>query len=159
MTNHIKTAVWIEALQVEAVRRSIYPEPFKARVAGRMKRRLGEVFGLRNFGVNLVHLEPGSQSALRHSHTVQDEFVYVMEGQPTLFTDDGEEALHAGCCAGFNAGGRSHHLVNRTTSNVVYLEIGDRLPGDGATYPVDDLVAHAEPGGLWLFSRKDGSPY
>lgn len=138
---------------------SNYPEPFATMVSGRVKRQLGDVFGLKNFGVNLTRLKPGSMSALRHAHTVQDEFVYILEGRPTLITDEGATELEPGMCAGFKAGtGNGHHLVNRGQEDVVYLEIGDRLPGDGASYPDDDLAAHFE-NGAWHFRHKDGSPY
>lgn len=134
-----------------------YPPPFAARVAGREKRALGDVFGLRNFGVNLTRLEPGAMSALRHAHARQDEFVYVLDGEPTLVTDAGETRLAPGLCAGFPAGsGDAHHLVNRTDRDVWYLEIGDRTPGDAVTYPDDDLAA-ALIDGRWRFTRKDGS--
>jgi uncharacterized cupin superfamily protein len=136
-----------------------YPEKFLARVAGREKRPLGDLFGLTNFGVNLTRLKPGAQSALRHAHTKQDEFIYVLEGRPTLVTDVGDTALEPGMCAGFKAGsGDGHHLVNRSNEDVLYLEIGDRTPGDGAAYPDDDLQAvHAAEG--WRFLHKDGTPY
>ena len=52
---------------------SLYPEPFASRMAGREKRRLGDHFGLTNFGVNLTRLVPGAVSALRHAHSRQDE--------------------------------------------------------------------------------------
>ena len=140
-------------------RPSIYPAPFAARVAGRTKRALGDAFGLSNFGVNLTELAPGAMSSLRHAHAVQDEFVYVLEGRPTLCTDRGRFVLEPGMCAGFRAGsGDAHHLVNETDARVLYLELGDRLPGDRATYPDDDLVAVAMASG-WRFTRKDGSPY
>lgn len=138
---------------------SNYPEPFAARVAGRVKRPLGDLFGLVNFGVNLTRLRPGAVSALRHAHIMQDEFVYIFEGRPTLVTDAGRTPLEPGMCAGFKAGtGDAHHLVNETGEDVVYLEIGDRAPGDGAVYPDDDLVAQAIDG-KWRFVRKDGTPY
>ena len=159
MTDRAAVPVWAQSTEVSGVRRSGYPAPFAARVAGRERRRLGDVFGLQNFGVNLTRLEPGSESALRHVHAVQDEFVYVLEGLPTLVTDEGEVTLRPGSCAGFRAGGRSHHLVNRTASDVVYLEIGDRLPGDSVTYPVDDLAAALGPDGGWVFTQADGRPY
>jgi uncharacterized cupin superfamily protein len=137
-----------------------YPEPFASRVAGREKRPLGDVFGLSNFGVNLTRLSPGAVSALRHAHTRQDEFVYILEGHPTLVTDAGDTPLAPGMCAGFKAGtGNGHHLVNRTASDVVYLEVGDRTPADGASYPDDDLKAVQAPEGGWIFTRKDGSPF
>jgi uncharacterized cupin superfamily protein len=138
---------------------SNYPEPFFSRMAKRQKRPLGDLFGLTNFGVNLTRLAPGGSSALRHAHTKQDEFVYILEGGPTLVTDAGRTALTPGMCAGFKAGtGDGHHLVNETDEDVVYLEIGDRTSGDSANYPDDDLVA-ALVDGRWRFTRKDGTLY
>jgi len=138
---------------------SNYPEPFLARVAGRIKRPLGDLFGLKNFGVNLTRLKPGSMSALRHSHEKQDEFVYILEGRPTLVTDAGRTTLRPGMCAGFQAGtGDGHHLVNETAEDVVYLEIGDRTPGESANYPDDDLALQTIDGKM-QFTHKDGTPY
>jgi uncharacterized cupin superfamily protein len=140
-------------------RQTVYPEPFASRVSGREKTALGDLFGLTNFGVNLTRLAPGAQSALRHAHEKQDEFVYILEGTPTLITNEGPRQLAPGNCAGFKAGtGNAHHLVNRTTAMVVYLEIGDRTPGENATYPDDDIQA-ALVDGKWLITHKDGSPY
>jgi uncharacterized cupin superfamily protein len=140
-------------------RPSSYPEPFFSRMAKREKRALGDVFGLKNFGVNLTTLAPGGESALLHRHSKQDEFVYVLEGEPTLVTDHGEVALRPGMCAGFPAQGLAHHLVNRTDRTVVYLEIGDRTPGDEGSYPADDLRATQGPDGNWIYSHRDGRPY
>jgi uncharacterized cupin superfamily protein len=138
---------------------SLYPPVFAARVAGRVKRPLGDLFGLRNFGVNLTRLPPGVESALFHSHTRQDELVYILEGRPTLVTDAGETELAPGMCAGFPAGGTAHQLVNRTNEDVVYLEVGDRTPGDEGTYPRDDLKAVFVEAGVWRMVHKDGTPY
>jgi len=136
-----------------------YPEPFASRMAGREKRALGDLFGLANFGVNLTRLAPGGSSALRHVHSKQDEFVYILQGNPILVTNAGETALAPGLCAGFKAGnGDAHQLVNRGSEDVVFLEIGDRGAGDSATYPDDDIQAVAVAGG-WQFSHKDGTPY
>lgn len=140
-------------------RRTLYPEPFAGRMAGRIKRRLGDVFGLSNFGVNLTTLAPGGSSALRHAHSRQDEFIYVVAGHPTLHTDAGMEQLGPGMCAGFKAGtGNAHRLLNETDVDVTYLEIGDRSAGDEVDYPEDDLQA-LEADGAWRFLHKDGSPY
>jgi uncharacterized cupin superfamily protein len=139
--------------------RSIYPEPFASRMIGREKKPLGDLFSLSNFGVNLTRLAPGALSALRHAHSVQDEFVYVLQGNPVLVTDVGETQLHPGMCAGFKAGtGDGHQLVNRSNEDVVYLEVGDRSAGDSATYPDDDLQAVLVSGN-WQFKHKDGTPY
>ena len=139
---------------------SNYPEPFFSRMGKRVKRPLGDLFGLGNFGVNLTTLLPGGESALRHAHSRQDEFVYVLEGTPTLITDAGETLLHPGMCAGFKAGSDdAHHLVNRTDRDVVYLEVGDRTAGDTGSYPDDDIQAALDSGGKWVFTHKDGQPY
>jgi uncharacterized cupin superfamily protein len=138
---------------------SNYPEPFASRMAGRDKRPLGDLFGLKNFGVNLTRLAPGGSSALRHAHTKQDEFVYILEGRPTLLTDAGRTALKPGMCAGFTAGtGDAHCLVNETEEEVVYLEIGDRTDGDAVDYPDDD-IAVVTIDGQRRAAHKDGRPY
>jgi uncharacterized cupin superfamily protein len=138
---------------------STYPEPFFSRMTGREKRPLGDLFGLRNFGVNLTRLAPGGESALLHRHSLQDEFIYVLEGEPTLVTDLEEVQLSPGMCAGFPAQGIAHQLVNRTDRDAVYLEIGDRTPGDEGTYPRDDLKASLGPDGTWIYTHKDGRAY
>jgi uncharacterized cupin superfamily protein len=150
-------------------RQNVYPEPFAQVVAGRLKRPLGDVFGLRNFGVNWTRLEPGAATALRHHHSKQDEFVFVLEGNPTLITDAGEFLLKPGACAGFRAGdGNAHQIVNRSGREVVLLEVGDRSASDLAEYPYDDLAllpvtadtpARDISGPLLRFFRKDGTPY
>jgi uncharacterized cupin superfamily protein len=141
------------------IKASNYPEPFASRLAGRRKQPLGDLFGLTNFGVNLTRLAPQAVSSLRHAHTRQDEFVYVLQGRPTLHTDEGFTQLEPGMCAGFKAGtGNAHRLINETADEVVYLEIGDRTPGDEGSYPDDDLRA-ALVRGKWRFVHKDGTPY
>ncbi len=138
---------------------SNYPEPFASRMTGRKKHPLGDLFGLTNFGVNLTTLAPNAASALRHAHTKQDEFVYILQGHPTLHTDEGRTRLSPGMCAGFKAGtGNGHRLVNETEEEVVYLEVGDRTPGDEGSYPDDDLHA-VRVEGSWKFVHKDGTPY
>ena len=152
--------VAVAAVEVPARSRpSVYPEPFASLMAGREKRQLGELFGLTNFGVNLTRLAPNAVSALRHAHTRQDEFVYILQGRPTLHTDEGRTQLSPGMCAGFRAGtGNGHRLINDTGEEVVYLEVGDRTPGDEGSYPDDDLQA-ALVEGKWKFVHKNGAPY
>lgn len=155
------TPIALYAAQVEPrAKKSIYPEPFASLMANREKRILGDLFGLTNFGVNLTTIRPGGMSALRHAHATQDEFIYVIAGNPTLITDEGETELAPGMCAGFAYGtGNAHQLVNRTGIDAVYLEMGDRSAGDSVTYPDDDLVAIFEGPGKWRFTHKNGEPY
>jgi len=128
-------------------------------LAGREKRPLGDLFGLTNFGVNLTTLAPGAASALRHAHSLQDEFIFIVSGTPTLVTDEGRSVLLPGMCAGFKAGsGNAHQLLNESSESVVVLEVGDRTDGDTATYPEADLLGRQQ-GGQWLFLRKNGTSF
>jgi uncharacterized cupin superfamily protein len=131
----------IDPATLPEVKGSGYPEPFRSRMGDRTKVRLGDPCGLTQFGVNLVTLAPGAQSALRHWHSLEDELVYVLEGEVVLRTNDGEQVLGPGTYAGFAAGKRDgHQLVNRSAAPARYLEIGSRVNGDTAFYPDDDLV-------------------
>jgi len=151
----------IAALSVAvATRKSLYPPSLATLVQGRVRRRLGDHFGLANFGVNLTELAPGAISALIHHHNKQDEFIYILSGTPTLVLDAAEYLLRPGDCCGFKAGtGVGHQLANRSPEPVVYLEVGDRLPGDSPVYPRDDLALAQGPDGSWIVMHKDGTPY
>jgi uncharacterized cupin superfamily protein len=157
MDSRIAALVAVEA--APRTQPSNYPEPFASLMAGRVKRPLGDLFGLKSFGVNMTLLPPGAVSALHHQHSRQDEFIYVIEGEPTLFTDAGETQLRAGMVAGFAANGTAHHLENRTERECVILEVGDRSQGDHVNYPTDDIQAVLDERGKWLFTHKDGTAY
>lgn len=129
-------------------------------MVGRTKRKLGDVFGLSNFGINLTYLDPGAISALYHYHALQDEFVFVIEGTPTLIFGDQEYELSPGDCMGFKAGtGIGHQLVNRSNRPVAYIEVGDRTSGELSEFPNDDIVAKLSTEGSWVFLHKSGEPY
>jgi uncharacterized cupin superfamily protein len=151
----------ISAQSISAVMgQTIYPEPYAALVKGRLKRKLGDVFGLTNFGVNLTDLAPGAVSALLHSHSRQDEFIFVLSGCLTLIVDTAEFTVQSGDCYGFKAGtGIAHQLVNRSDSTVTFLEIGDRSMGDEVAYPHADLKATQSASGKWEITHRDGQPY
>ncbi len=149
----------LDPLAVEELRRSVYPEPFRSRMGDRTKRRLGDATGLTQFGVNLVTLQPGAQSALRHWHTHEDEFVYLLEGELVLVTDAGEQVLVAGMCAGYPAGRtEAHHFVNRSAAVARFLEVGSRVDDDVAHYPDDDLMWSVDDAGFPA-AHKDGRRY
>ncbi|HHJ15734.1 MAG TPA: cupin domain-containing protein [Gammaproteobacteria bacterium] len=141
-------------------KKTVYPQPFAALLEGRVKRKLGDYFGLSNFGVNLTELSPGAISALLHHHSRQDEFIYILQGEPTLVLGQDEYILRPGDCYGFRAGTRvASQLVNRSSAVVRYIEIGDRSTGDEVEYPNDDLRAVQLPDGQWRLTHKDGRPY
>jgi uncharacterized cupin superfamily protein len=136
-----------------------YPAPFRDAVAGRSRKRLGNVVGLDQFGVNLTRLKPGAQSAQRHWHATEDELVYILEGELVLCEDQGETVLRPGDAAGFKAGvANGHCLVNRSTQDAVYLEIGSRAPRENVEYPDIDLLFRKDDGGM-RYTHKSGEPY
>ena len=149
----------IEARSVPPRRGSGYPHPFSVPCAGREKHALGDAFALHQYGVNLVTLPPGTWSSQRHWHSEEDEFIYILDGRPTLVTDGGRTPLAPGMCAGFPAGAANgHHLVNETDAPVIYLEVGSRRMGDDVDYPdIDMQVRHRGTGGT--YTHRDGTPY
>ncbi len=136
-----------------------HPAPFAETISDREKRALGDALGLANFGVNLVRLPPGTPSTLRHWHSRQDEFVYVLEGELVLVTDGGEQLLTPGMAAGFPAGvADGHVLINRSERDALYLEVGDRSAGDEVDYPDIDLLVRWIDGAE-KYVHNDGTPY
>ncbi len=137
----------------------VYPAELAGGFEGRVKRAMTEKLGLSQFGVNITTLEPGARSALRHSHAREDEFVYILSGELTLITDEGEHQLRASMAAGFPCGeGNGHHLVNNGTAPATYLEIGTRSSDDDVDYPDHDLKG-VKRGGRYSFFRRNGDPY
>ena len=140
-----------------------YPEPYRSRVLPREKRALGDACGLSRIGINLTTLPPGKESSMRHWHTHEEEFIYVLSGEVVLVTDIGEQLLKAGTCAGFPASvdginGDGHQLINRGQAPAVYLEISNRDEADSAFYPDVDLRFHGSAAEV-MFTRKDGSRF
>jgi uncharacterized cupin superfamily protein len=147
----------IASLQVDTS--TGYPQPFRQTVAGRERKRLGNAVGLSQFGVNLTRLKPGAQSAQRHWHETEDEFVFVVEGELVLCEDGGEMVLRPGDAAGFKAGvANGHCLINRSARDAVYLEVGTRASRDRAQYPDIDLLVRKDESGV-RYTHKSGEPY
>jgi uncharacterized cupin superfamily protein len=139
--------------------RTFYPKQFRDVVAGREKRRLGNAAGLTQFGVNLTRLKPGGASALRHWHHSEDEFIYMVEGELVLIENNGEAILRPGDAAGFKAGvDNGHCLVNRTSRDALFLEIGTRAAKDRVDYSDVDCVFERE-GTNMVYRRRSGEPY
>ena len=137
-----------------------YPAPFRDAQRKRWNRRLGDYGRLKNYGVNFVRVEPGGQSSARHAHSKQDEFVYILDGELVLVTDAGRQTVGPGTCVAFPAGkGDGHHFLNLSDRDASFLVVGDRTPGDEASYPDIDLKLTPVPGGASTFTHKDGTPY
>jgi uncharacterized cupin superfamily protein len=134
-----------------------YPAQFNAMSVDRIRQRLGDAGGLKDFGVNLMRLPPGNWSSQRHWHSHEDEFVYVLEGELTLVEDGGETLLRAGDCTAFaKNSGNGHHLINKSNTLAVYLEVGSRNPDDVITCSDIDMMSPSRDG---RFLHKDGTPY
>ncbi|MGH8140219.1 MAG: cupin domain-containing protein [Steroidobacteraceae bacterium] len=150
----------LDPRSVEPISRTNYPEPYRSRVLPRERRRLGDAVGLTKIGINHTTLQPGKESSMRHWHTHEDEFVFMLEGEVVLRTGEGEQLLSAGMCAGFAAGSDDgHQLINRSSTPAVYLEISNRDAEDSAYYsdPDVDLMANP-PNARGRFTRRDGTP-
>ena len=149
----------VDAARIVEQNTTSYPEPFRALVKGRFRKRLANAGGLTQFGVNLCRLAPGSASSQRHWHTHEDEFVYVLDGELTLVEDDGETILRAGDAAAWKAGATNgHHLVNRSDRDALMLEIGSRAPQDTGGYSDIDMQFVSE-NGVVRYLHRDGTPY
>jgi uncharacterized cupin superfamily protein len=150
----------LDVLAVSAVSRCSYPEPYFSRVMPRSRRRLGDALGLSRIGINHTTLPPGKESSMRHWHTHEDEFVYVLEGEVVLRTGGGEQLLRAGMCAGFPAGVEDgHQLINRSDRPAVYLEVSNRDGTDSAYYSDSDVdMMWNAPQARGRLTRRDGTP-
>lgn len=150
----------LDPATLEPISQTGYPEPYRSRVMPRIKRRLGDAVGLTRIGINHTVLPPGKESSMRHWHTHEDEFIYVLEGEVVLRTSDGEQVLHAGTCAGFPAGREDgHQLINRSDRPAVYLEVSNRDAADTAHYADGDVdLVWSPPHAPGRFTRRDGSP-
>jgi uncharacterized cupin superfamily protein len=148
-----------DPLALPGRRGTVYPAEFAAVVDGRVKRPLTELLGLSQFGVNITTLEPGASSALRHWHREEDEFVFVLSGEITLETNEGERVLGPSMAAGFPRGQpNGHRLVNKSASPATYLEVGTRATEDDVEYPDVDMRGEKREG-KYRFLRKSGEPY
>lgn len=139
---------------------TIYPPPYDAEVAGRSSLRLGDAGGLTQFGVNIVILEPGAKSSIRHWHLNEDEFVMITQGECTMVQDAGPTIMRVGDCAAFPAGNTDGHcFINHTATEAQFLVVGTKAPHEVATYSDIDLRVELSPGekGRAHFTYKDGT--
>lgn len=138
---------------------SIYPSPYAEMMRGRSSMRLGDAGGLTQFGANLVMLEPGALSSLRHWHLQEDEFVIITEGECVLVQDAGDVVMKVGDCAAFPAGSANgHHFLNRSDKIAKFLVVGSKAKREVATYSDVDLTVEMGDGKA-RFSYKDGTDW
>jgi len=148
----------IDIAKIPAQQIASYPKEFAPVIAGREKQKIGDAVGLTQFGVNITRIKAGAASALRHWHEQEDEFVYMLEGELVLKENDGETLLKPGDAAGFKSGsGIAHCLINRSTRDAVYLEVGTRAKNERVHYPDVDFMMERDETSRRYF-RKTGEP-
>jgi uncharacterized cupin superfamily protein len=164
---------------------SLYPTlELQSLVHGRMKRSIGNMFGITNFGMNITTIQPNGTSSIVHYHTNQDEMIYIISGTATLtlYYDTNNDANDAnqkykeiqmsmGESMGFPAGRKVGHSIRNTsnTEPLIMIEIGDRTPADTAIYPEPNIDLYAaqpqqqeqndSKPPQYQFYHKDGRPY
>ena len=147
----------IDIASVPERRGSGYPAPFHLKAGERVRQALGDAGGLNDFGVNVLKLPPGAWSSQRHWHNAEDEFIWILSGEATLVTDEGELVLRAGDCAAFPKNRpNGHHLINKSTAMATVLEVGTRSGEDVCEYPDIDMRIDARDG---QYRRRDGTAY
>jgi len=113
----------------------------KGEKLGSRDRSLGKFGGGSHVGVQLEELPPGKQSNLVHYHMLEEEHVFVLDGEVTLILGSKEYELRAGHYVCFPAGQKvGHALINRGSQNCRYLVIGENNPSDVCVYPETDRV-------------------
>tara|TARA_B100000700_G_scaffold273007_1_gene317004 strand:- start:7354 stop:7833 length:480 start_codon:yes stop_codon:yes gene_type:complete len=149
-----------DPLNIEAFVRNPYFPTHDTALNGKKRRALDDSNELTKFGVNLTEMAPGSISALRPWYTEEDEFIYIIEGTPTLVNDAGAQQLQPGMCACFPTNsGDAHRLENLSKAVVLFLEVGNRSEREEVYYPDDDMVMSRMAGEAPTVTHTDGSPY
>jgi len=151
----------INSDDVETTFGTSYPPDLNAPCKDKRVERLSDAGGLSQFGAFFVTLPPGCWASQRHHHSAEDEFVYILSGQPTLHDDMGATVLSPGDSCAHPAGdGNGHHLINHTDEDVTFLIVGTRAPEqDHCRYPDADLDLPANGTATRVKYRKDGTPY
>lgn len=98
---------------------------------------LGRALGLTRLGIHHERLPPGRRTSFPHAEGAEEEFVYVIDGEPDLWLDGHLHRLRPGDAVGFPAGtGIAHSFLNNTEAEVRLLVVGERSkPENRIFYP------------------------
>jgi len=103
--------------------------------AVRHSRSLGDLVGMSSIGVHFVRVEPGDQSTQFHSHSNDEEFLYILSGKGLAEIGETTHEISAGDFMGFTSGSLPHNLINNSDDDLVYLMSGSRNAVDVCDYP------------------------
>ena len=96
---------------------------------------VGQRIGGELLGAGLYEIEPGSKLWPYHTHHLNEEWVLVVRGEPTLRTPEGEHELKEGDVVCFPRGkAGAHQIINRTDSTVRVLMLSSMIPGEVIEY-------------------------
>jgi len=97
--------------------------------------QLGQMAGLKRTGVSLVHIQPGKESFVYHSHEREEEWLYILSGSGTAEIDGKEHRVGAGDFMGFPTPSVAHHLRNSGSETLIYLMGGERRDFEVSDFP------------------------
>lgn len=94
-------------------------------------------FGLERIGTHHVRLSPGRRTSFPHAESAEEEFVYVLDGEPDVWLDGNLHRLKPGDSVGFPAGtGLAHSFLNNTETEVRLLVVGETTKAENRiVYP------------------------
>ena len=102
---------------------------------------IGELLGLTRIGIHHERLPPGRRTSYPHAESAEEEFVYVLEGNPDVWIDGTLHRLEPGDAVGFPAGtGICHTFLNNTDSEVRLMVVGEKAkPENRIHYPMNPV--------------------
>lgn len=112
---------------------------------------LSDRVGMARAHLSLARVPPGKESYIPHSHALQEEFVFILSGHGTALIGERKIAVGPGDYMGFPTDGTVHHLINDGTTDLVYLQGGERSAVEIAHFPTVGKVMVSNAGKLSLF--------
>ena len=96
---------------------------------------VGQRVGGELIGATMSEVEPGNRLWPYHTHHLNEEWVIVLRGEPTLRTPEGEQVLKEGDVVCFPRGkAGAHQIINRTDSAVRVLMLSSNIRGEIIEY-------------------------
>ncbi len=125
---------------------------------------VSDKIGAEKLGYSVVRLKPGKRAWPYHSHYVNEEFFYVLEGEGTLRHADKEYPIRAGdfICSPADPQ-QPHQIINTSDKSLSYIALGTSDHTDVFLYPDSGKygVWHGktrdpnDPNAFLVFARKE----
>ena len=97
---------------------------------------IGPSLGAKQLGYNLTQIEPGKSAFPYHSHRVNEEMFFILEGEGTLRLGGKRHPIKAGDIIACPAGGpeTAHQITNTGAEPLRFLAVSTRLSPELAEY-------------------------